>query len=647
MRFKSRNGFLLFSAAILIVGAGICLFVLDRNPVHLSWLDDTDPEAPSTDAFRDNDASVLLVSSLEELATAARLQVFDQMDWSLAWINLLEQEVGYFAHIEVEALAADPWADRSLVILAHSAVSRFSQPRMTFRMASLEKFVASGGALILDRPGKTWAHLSGVRPGKDLPLQKGCITEAAAAVLAPRILEELGRAPLPYPVQMYELAGPLEPDTRTLLALNNAPAIVARRLGKGVVISTTFDLGRLLVVLQQGIPGTDYRVQKRWGFYKHVLETHDLVWDEAYLRSTIPAADILERAVLASVRCHRPLPVWWAFPDEAMGLLLMTHDEDEYGSSQCQLLLDHEKAIGAESTYFLMTGRRAADGWPPEAVQRFSREGADLALHWNRLPAVTGLWKAEPFSRVFSLADQIESYRKVLGDGGIGPAPLLNRNHYLMWASPADFHSGRTHYTRTFRIMHRHGIVMDSSYGPNREGRGYLFGTGRPFYPMDVDGKRIPVHEMPFVSQENWGGENEAWFQKLFSESRDLYHSALCCIFHPHIIVREEEGNRLWKSVYRMAARHGHSALTFRDYYNFLEARRSSPMRSTPLPGGGIRIEATARTDGLSVAVQRDASRNAELDGTPVKRTISLSLDGQPLTLIPVPRGRHTLLLRP
>lgn len=643
MRFKSRNGFLLITAAILMIGAGICLFLLDRNPVHVSWLDDTDPEAPATDAFRNNDASVLLVSSLEKLAAAARPQVFEQMDWSLAWINLLEQEIGYYAHVEVEELGSNPWANRSLVILAHSAVSGLRPPRM----ASLEKFVASGGALILDRPGEAWAHLSGLKPGKVLPLQKGWITAATPEVLAPRILKELAQTSIPYPVQMHELAGPLEPDTRTLLFLNKAPAIVARRLGKGVVISTTFDLGRLLVVLQQGNPDPDYKVQKRWGYYKHVLETHDLVWDETYLRNSIPTADILERAVLASVRVHRPLPVWWAFPDEAMGLLLMTHDEDEYGSSQCQLLLDHEKAIGVESTYFLMTGRRAADGWPPEAVQRFSREGADLALHWNRMPAVTGLWKAEPISRVFSLADQIESYRKVLTSGGMGPAPLLNRNHYLMWASWTDFPSGRTHYTHTFRIMYRHGIVMDSSYGPNRDGQGYLFGTGRPFYPMDMDGKRIPIHEMPFVSQEDWGGENEAWFQKLFSESRDLYHSALCCIFHPHIIVREEGGNRLWKSVYRIAARHGHSALTFRDYYDFLEARRSSPLHYEYLPGGGVQIEVTARTDGLSVAVQSSTGRNVEMDGMPVKRTVSLSLDGQPLILIPVPRGRHTLVLRP
>jgi len=634
---RRKAVFLLVTAVIVCGAIGGILVVLDRNPAHVSILDDADLEAPATDAFRSNSAPILLVSSLEDLSLAAHRQRFDAMDWSLAWINLLEQECGYYAHAEYVQLRPDTWSGRSLVIVAHSAIPRFTGEQID----SLKAFVQGGGVVILDRPTAGWTALSGIVLG---PLETGeaRLRSAHPDVLAARVAESLGRADLPFPVSIHHLSGSVPEDVRTLLRFDERPALLSRSLGKGAVISTTFDLGRLLVTVQQGRPEPDFTVRKRWGFYRHVLESHDLVWHRAYLENTIPAADVIERAILAAARLHRPLPVWWAFPDQAMGLLLMTHDEDEKGASTCRLLLDHERKIGARSTYFLMTGRRAADGWPPDAVRRYAEQGADLGFHWNRLPWQTGIWKLEPISRVFALADQVDFYRELLADGGVRPGPLLNRNHYLMWASGSAFRAGSTHYTRTFRILYRHGVVMDSTYGPNRQARGYLFGTGRPYYPMDVDGKRLPVWEMPFVSQENWGGEDEAWFRGLFSESHDLYHTAICCIFHPHIIVREEAGSKLWKSVYEMAARYGHTSLTFRDYYNFLEGRRTSRLTSGSLGEGRIRITCNAEIDGLSVAVPGSPTR-VSLDGRPLTRQESVSLDGLAFTLLPVPAGEHHL----
>ena len=637
----SRNKIILSLVGIgLVLGVSVLLVWLDRHPVHVAILDDTNPEAPAVDAFRETADSVVLISSLENLATAARHQNFDRMDWSLAWINLLEQEVGAYAHLEYERVGPEPGKGRAVVIVAGSAAPRFSAAQIE----SLRAFVNRGGVLVLDRPGPTWATLSGIELGQ-ASFSEAHMSDAAPDILGSEVRKALAATTLPFPVSIHTLTKPAGPDVENLLSFDEKPALVARRLGQGAVISTTFDPGRLLVTMQQGKPEPTYQVQKRWGYYDHVLESHDLVWHQAYLENAIPAADVLERTILAAIRRYSPLPCWWAFPGDAMGLLLMTHDEDEYGSSQCQLLLDHEKKIGARSTFFLMTGRRVKDGWPPEAIRSFADQGADLELHWKRDPWLTGIWKLEPISRVFSLADQIDFYRGALEAGGVTPGPLMNRNHYLMWASDAGFRNNDTDYTRTFRVMYRHGVVMDATYGPNRQGRGYLFGTGRPFYPMDQDGQHIPIREMPFVSQEDWGGEDEAWFRKLFQESRDLYHTAICCIFHPHLIVRTEAGNRLWKSVYESAAASGHPAMTFRDYYHFLEKRRTSPLLYRVRPDRTVEIDVDARSDDLSLAVPGH-DLQVTVDEKPGTGLVPISLDGQPVTLVPVAAGKHHLLVK-
>ena len=64
-----------------------------------------------------------------------------------------------------------------------------------------------------------------------------------------------------------------------------------------------FDLGRLLVTTQQGAPTSDdFEIAKRQGFYDQVLESHDLVWDEAYLENRVPAADLVERRSIGIAR---------------------------------------------------------------------------------------------------------------------------------------------------------------------------------------------------------------------------------------------------------------------------------------------------------------------------------------------------------
>lgn len=624
--------FRLLLVALVLIGAAVVLWRLDRHPVHVPAFDAVDPEAPSRTAYRDGDAPVLLVTSLERISDRARAGRFPDADLSTAWLNPVRQEFGDHAHVDVRTLRPESLANRTLVIVTRSAID-------TAPVEALGAFVARGGTLLLECPGERWRAVAGVAVGPLAPARPGRITDAAPTVLAADERTAIDRAGLELPFATAQPSGPVADDARSVLAVDGRPVVWTRAVGPGHVVVCGFDVGRLLVTVQQGLPEADYRVRKRWGFYEHVLESHDLVCAESLLKNAIPIADVVERAIFAATGVRETTPGWWAFPDRAPGLLLMTHDEDEYGAAQCDILREHERSIGARATYFLIAGRRLADGWRADDARRFADDGADLALHWNQLPMLTGIWKVEPISRQFALIDQVDWFRALRRDAGIASAPILNRNHYLTWASPAEYASGDTHYTRNFRRMYRHGIVVDSTYGPNRGGRGYLFGTGRPFVPIDTDGQPIPVREIPFVSQEDWGGEDEAWFARLFAESESRYHCAITTIFHPHLIVREPDGNRLWKAVYRLAAAHRHPARSVRDYQDYLERRARSRIRRA---GDGWQLD--ARGSDLSVVL---AGRPAAVlvDGRTAEWT-PIGIDGRPHVLVAVPAGRSTLTIR-
>lgn len=397
---------------------------------------------------------------------------------------------------------------------------------------------------------------------------------------------------------------------------------------------------RQLVELQQGVPANDdFTLEKTLGFYDWCLETHDLASITDPRHELEPLADRLEFEMLMKFRRTEPLPRWWYFPDAAPGLLLMTHDEDAYGAEQCDLLLEHELEIGARSTTFLIPFPRMDELWSDADVARYRDAGNDLQLHWNRDAMVSGFWKVEPTKRVFGLDEQLELLERTLG---ARPEPLINRNHYLIWESLANMRSGDSDWARTFRILHAAGVDMDSSYGPNRGGRGFVFGTGRPFYPLDTNGLVIPVLELPFVAQENWDGEDEAWWTALFETSATGGHSALACIFHPHLIVREEAGNALWKHVYAEAERFEHPSITMSEYHAFLAARRESPLVESWQGSFTLRVECEARSDSLWLELTGDANFAATIDGEPARTKTRSCCAGH--RFVHVPRGAHTIV---
>ena len=50
-----------------------------------------------TNILRRNDSDILLLISPSEIKKSSLHNTFSQQDWSAAWINTLEQEIGYFS----------------------------------------------------------------------------------------------------------------------------------------------------------------------------------------------------------------------------------------------------------------------------------------------------------------------------------------------------------------------------------------------------------------------------------------------------------------------------------------------------------------------------------------------------------------------
>jgi hypothetical protein len=189
--------------------------------------------------------------------------------------------------------------------------------------------------------------------------------------------------------------------------------------------------------------------------------------------------------------------------------------------------------------------------------------------------------------------------------------------------------------------MAERGIDVDSSLGPNR-GRGYLFGTGLPFFPLAPSGECFPLREIPFLTQENWEGANEAFFRRLFTESRERHHQCIVSIFHPHKTVRTAAGRDLWLKAFAIARDNSHWIATFSEYFSFYENRSRRALAST-YEDGVLTMRMGEGAPGMGIiAPLKSAGRSLDLfDGCS-----EISLGGEPYALLPVPAGACQVIIR-
>ncbi|MCE1246145.1 MAG: hypothetical protein LWY06_05835 [Firmicutes bacterium] len=491
-----------------------------------------------------------LVVDKQKIIESARHKDFYRLNFSSVWKNSLEKEFGAFSVISPESLEnveSEYFGNGELIFvssscrdISSSAISRFLS------------FAESGGIVVVETPSALWnIGFSDVIIStqiRNINQEKGLY---ASASVCGDWNEYLPAVPV---VSRLCLPEKNSDPENILLTFRNQPAIIKKSWGKGAVIFLMFDFCMALTALKQGIPSQgSFRVKKKHGRLPFITETEDLAINEDMLTADAPYADILEKFVFAVIEEVKPIPRIWYFPFGYDGAFLMSHDDEKRGKKKSGYMIEAESELGCISTFFATCPPGAGKRWQ-NAKQDITGKGFEIGWHWNRFP--------DNF-RVIPPEEQINHFMEITGN-----PPESCRLHFLNWGSD---------YTYPFRIMEKLGLKQDSSYGPNR-GRGYVFGTGMPFHPITEEGGLFNILEIPFQTQENWGGADGDYSLNLLRNSGEKFHCVITALFHPHKIAAGT-GRELWLGFFRNAGLYNHWITTFDKLGDFYRRRQKLRFR--------------------------------------------------------------------
>ncbi|MEW6746276.1 MAG: hypothetical protein AB1486_26340 [Planctomycetota bacterium] len=590
------------AALTLVGGALLLLRWLDQHPVHLAFLDGPfGPERGGEVLLDEGPGDILLVVDPAAIGRAGAGGRFSTADWSYAWLNLLAQEAGSVRVCTADGLERAMRFPRRVVVLTRSCGNDAAWP------PALSDFVEQGGVLVVEQPRGEPAGAAGLEiTGEEVVLASvgagaGPLGEAELDAALGRLREEV-RCVSAVPA----------PGARVLLGTQGRPLVTERGVGAGRVVAVLLDVGRILVANQQGCPThDDYRMEERHGDYAGIVEPDDLVRDAALRENEIPHVDLFEELLFDLVR-PEGLPTIARSPAGSRGIYLLTHDEDFQGGAKCAALLDVSEPLGSRGSFMVIAHDRIGELYHDDRdwFEALAGRGAEIGWHLNRYePMPVGFWKIEPLRLMYGSEGQLAHLRESARAAG----PILsNRNHYLTW---------HDRYTRVYRLLAAVGIRIDSTCGSNK-GRGYLFGTGSPFTPLDTNGLPFPLFEVPFLNQETWGGADLAFFMRLLETNGQRYHGAFVSIFHPHLDFLDPRiegigGKELLRRILVKARAEGHAFLTLSELASFERARRSATVQSR-WREGELAIEARADGEGLALLVPARPGLTVTLNGAPL-----------------------------
>ena len=545
------------------------LVVLDARPLELA---EVEQRARAERPPRREGGEVLLVVDPEQVRRSSEPEdaSFSEVDWSYAWLNTLEQEIGPHTLIERGQLRSTDLTPYRFVIITHSVAGQDADEDL---VSHLYSYASSGGVLVLERPsGRLRSRFAADGSGG---MREGGAISYVADLEQPWV-QQLEAMPL---FGGYVGSSGPAPGAKTYLSIDGAPVLYRVPVGRGFAVTMEFDYGRQLITLQQGRPTNDFRVVARSERYEpDRLETSDLIAHPKLVDNLVPFADLLERYLIHGVLADSyPVISMWAFPRLKQGALLMTHDLTTEMGDEALWMLDWEKEQSAVSTWFI-TSESLSGG----AQRQLLASGSRIQLAWVRHQAGQGLFDpvgvggVEPLVRARSLEQQKGQLAELLPKG----QPIrVSRNHQSLWSDD---------YTGVFQALAAQEISLDTSYSPPPFGRGYSFGTGLPFRALDRSGLPLPVLEHPIVASENLGGFDPRTMVTLLRDSQEAYHEALVVRFDPdtYRLMPSVELFDLWSATYDMARDAQHGMFTMTHYHQFWRERAQASLRSQLLVEG-------------------------------------------------------------
>ncbi|MGI5830784.1 MAG: hypothetical protein ACOX8U_11560 [Bradymonadia bacterium] len=554
-------------------------------------------------------------------------KIYEDLDFSFAWYNLLAQEVGVF-NIELSSNINDDYFNgaKIIVIPAKSAAS-FSDEQIQWTLSAVDK----GAVLILEMPTPAWAPVTAIKRKINTSAAIKRFTDAPNSPLSSEFREQLLNTPLDTKVLRIDA---LDSDTLgnndLLLELDGAIAHYRRKIGNGTVYVLAFDLGNALTSLQQGKPTDDFHIEKL--VEQDYPTPADLVLNEKLKNSTVPYADILKKHVIYSALQSYPLPLLWPFPEKNIAALILTHEENQVGHKALHIAELQEK-LGEGSSFFVSSNSMKKDG-----LAALRKPNIDIGAQLIRPPAGE-LYsrKGPPFFRALSLAQNLKKQRE-----------LLSKNAQLQVTSCKVSQSAwEDDYFTSFQRLAWAGCQIDTSYAPTAsKDFGLLFGTAFPFLPIDRSGLPLPVYEFPTLFTDAYpvdelaadAAEQIVAAAAKYSLPAVMNFTADAMLKHPHHSIPTR-----WVKVLKSTQNLAFWRTNLRQFMQYYSLRRQAQLQTTlnentliaelklPLNSQAYTIALLARYNGLPL---QSVTVNDEV----IDKDFSTTPEGN-LVLVAVPPG--------
>ncbi len=550
--------------AILIFARGI-----QDHPIAVeATLDLTD----GVELTRQARADILVVLDYEAIRQSGN--TFTERDWSGAWINLIEQEIGPVSIATPETLSQDDLDSARIVILT-SSVSR-DMPEALIERA--RKHALDGQTLVIERPEGRARELfsangrGGVRRGQSITHAEG---------LADPFAGELRQMPL-----FTDYVGSTSPreGARTYLSIDGAPVIYAVDFGDGQVITVDFNFGEQLISLQQGRPDENFRLRTDDSSQsQRTPRTRDLLSDDKLLGASVPFADLLERFIVYGVLMREePMPAYWIYPNAADGAVIFAHEDSRLGDGGAWML-EYENERGGAST--LLTTVDA--GLTREGAERIHRYGGEIGLAWRfPEPSVAlyesyGLGTFHPLRKPIELDHQLSDLRRRLPVGYVRSARSLEG----VWSS---------HWSEPLAALSEAGIRADLSYEVPTH-RGYAFGTGLPFLAMSDQGIPLGIRQYPIVvpARADHGPE----IDELLKKSSEGHHQLITIATRPSVFADypDMDDFEQWLQTFSQIEERNHVILNVLRFDGYQRQRRAGAIRSRFVTGANLPEDARSQ----------------------------------------------------
>lgn len=574
---------------------GLAIAYLDSSPLAV---DAEMPAEQPVELERESESDVIIVLDYAKIRSSG--ESFSERDFSVAWINLFEQELGPITIATPRSLSEN-MLDRARVLVLTSSVANDIPEVLVDKLR--ERMLDNRMLVVSERPQGILRERYGANA-------KVGSQRATGVTYVRDVPEPFNRQLVAMPVST-EYLGSTAPrkGAETLMSLDGAPVIYAVPVGEGRIVIIDMDLGEQLVSLQQGRPDESFRV-KSSGPIPH---TWELALDESLRTSNVPYADLLERFIVHGViNRYSPFPTFWPFPAGAEGVVIATHSDAALGDGGGWMLRYETER---KSTSTLLT--TSDSGLTASEAAVIDRLGGGLGLLWRmqhtphqRLESF-GIGELQPFARPVSLDEQRESLAETATANIVSGRVM---GHY--WTSE---------WSAAFAALSSQKIRIDSSYSPGTTS-GYAFGTGLPFLALDSSGLPLSIREFPVVVPDQpVGGPT---LQKLLEESQSGHHQAIGVDVTPASFAEFPDLGQFenWVQMFDQAESTNHLVMSARRFDAFSRARRASSIRSRVIRDAQLPRARPGPND-------EDSAKPTEIAATLLRVTLEAKRSGFELTV--------------